>query len=105
MERSKIVGDYEVTNVWQIPPAHRKVHPAVFPVVLAERVIRYYSFENDVVLDPFAGIGTVGTAALNLGRRFHLIERERSASIVSWRSREHASIKRLTGVIQGQDRD
>lgn len=45
-----------------------------FAVELAERVIRYYSFKREVVLDPFAGIGTVGKAAVKLGRRFVLIE-------------------------------
>ena len=105
VERSKIVGDYEVTNVWQIPPAHSKVHPAVFPVVLAERVIRYYSFENDVVLDPFAGIGTVGTAALDLGRRFYLIERGRKY-IDRFLEVERARFENtwLTGMSRGQDR-
>jgi DNA modification methylase len=71
---SRINDDYEKTNVWRIKPAHDKKHPAIFPVELAERVIRYYSFRNDVVLDPFAGIGTVGCAAIKLGRRFVLIE-------------------------------
>jgi len=74
VERSKIRGEYERTNVWKIKPAHSKAHPAVFPVELAERVIRYYSFERDVVLDPFAGIGTVGEAAAALGRRWVLSE-------------------------------
>jgi DNA modification methylase len=77
VERSKIVSDYEVTNVWRINPAYSRFHPAVFPLELAEKVISYYSFENDVVLVPFAGIGTVGTPALDLGRRFYLIEQER----------------------------
>jgi DNA modification methylase len=74
--RSKIDDDYERTNVWRIPPASRRDHPAVFPVALAERVIRYWSFEGDVVLDPFAGVGTVGVAAVGLGRRFVLSEVE-----------------------------
>jgi DNA modification methylase len=74
VERSRIHGEYERTNVWKITPAHSKLHPAVFPVELAERVIRYYSFEHDVVLDPFAGIGTVGEAASRLGRRWVLSE-------------------------------
>ena len=43
---------------------------------LAERVIRYWSFEDDVVLDPFGGVGTVGVAAARLGRRFVLSEIE-----------------------------
>jgi 16S rRNA G966 N2-methylase RsmD len=37
-------------------------------------VISYYSFKGDVVLDPFAGSGTVGASAVRLGRRFVLFE-------------------------------
>lgn len=73
---SKIGGDYERTNIWKIKPAHDPRHPAIFPSALAEKVITYYSFQNDVVLDPFAGIGTVGKAAAKLGRRFVLIEKK-----------------------------
>jgi len=76
VEASRVADDYEHTNIWRITPAHDKRHPAIFPVELAERVITYYSFKEDVVLDPFAGIGTVGEAATKLGRRFVLIERE-----------------------------
>ncbi|GIW55010.1 MAG: hypothetical protein KatS3mg082_1414 [Nitrospiraceae bacterium] len=71
---SKIGDGYERTNVWHIKPAHDRRHPSVFPLELAEKVIRYYSFKGDVVLDPFAGIGTTGKAAAMLGRRFFLIE-------------------------------
>jgi DNA modification methylase len=77
VEASKVRGEYERTNVWTIGPSRSREHPATFPVALAERVIRYYSFRHDVVLDPFAGIGTTATAALNLGRRFCLVEKER----------------------------
>ena len=76
VDRSRIADGYERTNVWRIPPTSRRDHPAVFPVALAERVIRYWSFEDDVVLDPFAGVGTVGAAAAGLGRRFVLSEVE-----------------------------
>lgn len=76
VKKSKIPEGYEKTNIWYIKPAHHSKHPAVFPLELAEKVIRYYSFINDVVLDPFAGIGTVGHAAINLGRRFVLIDNE-----------------------------
>lgn len=38
--------------------------------------IKYYSFKNDVVLDPFAGTGTTGKAAAKLGRRFALLEQD-----------------------------
>lgn len=46
----------------------RDGHPAPFPVELAERLIRLFSFAGDVVLDPFAGRGTTAVAALRAGR-------------------------------------
>lgn len=72
---SKIEDGYEITNIWKIHPTYSKIHPAIFPVQLAEKVILYYSFKNDVVLDPFAGIGTVGEAASKRNRRFVLFEK------------------------------
>ncbi len=74
VQASQIADGYETTNIWRIKPAYDKKHPAVFPEELAEKVIIYYSFVDDVVLDPFAGIGTVGQAATKLNRRFVLIE-------------------------------
>lgn len=74
VSESKIQDPYEVTNIWKLHPAHDKRHPAIFPLELAERVIKYYSFKSDVVLDPFAGIGTTGKAAIKLNRKFVLIE-------------------------------
>lgn len=71
---SKIEDGYDVTNVWKIKPRHSSKHPAVFPLELAERVVRYYSFAGDVVLDPFAGIGTTGHAAASLERKFVMVE-------------------------------
>ncbi|MBN1804731.1 MAG: site-specific DNA-methyltransferase [Sedimentisphaerales bacterium] len=76
IEKSKINGDYDTTNIWEIHPSHSKVHPAVFPEELARKVIKYYSFKDDLVLDPFAGIGTVGKAAYQMERRFLLIDNE-----------------------------
>ena len=73
---SKIEDGYDVTNLWKITPAHNKHHPAVFPIELAERVIKYYSIKNDVVLDPFAGTGTTGKAAVKLNRRFALLDQD-----------------------------
>lgn len=76
VEQSRIDSEYERTNIWYIKPAHDPQHPAIFPDELVSRVISYYSFENDVVLDPFAGIGTVGRVAAKLERRFVLIEQD-----------------------------
>lgn len=75
VRESRIGDGYDITNVWKITPAHSKSHPAVFPIDLAEKVIRYYSFKNDVVLDPFAGTGTTAQAAIELGRRYVAFER------------------------------
>lgn len=71
---SKINDDYEKTNIWKINPSRNKNHPATFPKELAKKVIQYYSFKNDIVLDPFAGSGTTGYAALDLDRKFYMIE-------------------------------
>jgi site-specific DNA-methyltransferase (adenine-specific) len=49
----------------------RKIgHPAPFPVELPYRLIQLYTFEGDVVLDPFMGSGQTALAALKSGRRF-----------------------------------
>jgi DNA modification methylase len=74
VEESKVQDDYERTNIWRIQPNTNAKHPAAFPRELAEKVISYYSFKGDVVLDPFAGSGTVASAATRLGRRFVLFE-------------------------------
>jgi predicted AlkP superfamily pyrophosphatase or phosphodiesterase len=70
VEDSKVPDGYKRANVWKINPAINSKHPAAFPKELAEKVVRYYSFKGDVVLDPFAGSGTVGQAAAGLDRRF-----------------------------------
>ena len=46
----------------------RKGHPAPFPVELAERLIRMFSFAGDTVLDPFIGTGSTSIAAIRAGR-------------------------------------
>jgi DNA modification methylase len=74
VQSSKVKDGYEQTNIWRLPPSYSKEHPAVFPAELVQRVIQYYSFEGDVVLDPFAGTGTVGKVATSLGRKFALVE-------------------------------
>ena len=50
-------------GVWEIPPDRDPHHPATFPMEIAERVVRLYSFAEDLVLDPFAGSGTTLIAA------------------------------------------
>jgi DNA modification methylase len=59
-------------DVWEIPAesATRVGHPAPFPVALVERCIQLFTYEGDVVLDPFMGSGTTAVAAVNTGRRY-----------------------------------
>ena len=65
-------GFMEATlDVWDIPPAHasRIGHPAPFPVELPARLIQLYTYERDLVLDPFMGSGTTLVAAVEANRR------------------------------------
>ena len=76
VKKSKVLDKYETSNVWRIDPTFDKIHSAVFPIELCNRVVKFYSFIGDLIFDPFAGSGTVGRAALNLNRHFFLTEKE-----------------------------
>ena len=60
------------TDVWELPSerATRVGHPAPFPVELPLRLIELYTYEGDLVLDPFIGSGTTAAAALRSGRHY-----------------------------------
>jgi DNA modification methylase len=76
MKRTNTIGRDEflelTKSVWSFSAesAKRVGHPAPFPVELPRRLIQLYTFQGDVVLDPFAGSGTTGVAALQSGRHF-----------------------------------
>ncbi len=55
-------------QTWSITGASTKQHPAPFPLELATRLVRMFSFTGDTVLDPFCGSGTTMVAALRTGR-------------------------------------
>lgn len=55
-------------QIWTITGASTKHHPAPFPLELAHRLVRMFSFVGDTVLDPFAGTGTTCIAAMRCGR-------------------------------------
>lgn len=50
--------------------AKRAGHPAPFPVELPLRCIKLYTFENDIILDPFIGSGSAAVAAIESNRNF-----------------------------------
>ena len=56
-------------QIWHgLTGASTRKHPAPYPVALAERLIRMFSFVGDTVLDPFLGTGSTTLAAINCGR-------------------------------------
>lgn len=59
-------------SVWRFPAVNAKRigHPAPFPVELPHRLINLYTYEGDVVLDPFCGSGTTCIAAINNNRHY-----------------------------------
>ena len=59
-------------DVWRIAPerAARVGHPAPFPVELPQRLIELYTYEDDLVLDPFMGSGSTLVAAARTCRRY-----------------------------------
>ncbi|HCX90019.1 MAG: hypothetical protein COW04_07270 [Deltaproteobacteria bacterium CG12_big_fil_rev_8_21_14_0_65_43_10] len=71
-------------------------HPAPFPEELPHRLIQLYSFEKDVVLDPFCGSGTACLAALKDGRHYigYDIEPE-YVELANRRIKAHSSISRI----------
>ena len=55
-------------QIWTLTGASTKEHPAPFPLELAMRLVRMFSFHGDTVLDPFCGSGTTMLAAMKWGR-------------------------------------
>ena len=68
-ENSKVVGEYERSNVWKINPKTNSKHPAPYPIELTDKLIQYYSFVGDTVIDPFFGSGTTGLSCKKLNRK------------------------------------
>ena len=59
-------------SIWNIPPARAKKigHPAPYPTELVERFIKLYTYEKELILDPFIGSGTTAIGAINLNRNY-----------------------------------
>lgn len=88
-------------GMWYIPPeTQRNGHPAPFPEELIYRLIKFYSFRGNTVLDMFGGTGTVAAVALKNGREFIHIDISEEYCKVAERRLEKAkgelSQKKLT---------
>ena len=62
---------------WSIAPERKMKqygHPAMFPEKLVERALKLFSFKNDIVLDPFNGVGTATAVAKKLDRKYFGID-------------------------------
>jgi len=59
-----------ITGHWTISPSSNKKHPCIFPKELVKRCLKLYSFKNDIIYDPFMGIGTTAIVAKELNRNF-----------------------------------
>ena len=93
----------DVPNVLRHPRADAEDHPSPKPVPLMEDLLRVVSAPGDVVLDPFGGGGATGVAALRLGRRVVLIERDPGyARTARERMRAEESGSTLDAVRAGQ---
>ncbi len=83
-------------SIWTFPAVSaRKIgHPAPFPVELPRRLIEFYSYKENVILDPFMGSGSTAIAALQSHRHFIGYEINKDyVSLANERIREFNSLK------------
>lgn len=74
LEQSLVKGSYERSNVWKINPETKSKHPAPYPKEFSDKIVQYYSFIGDLILDPFMGSGTTVISCINLKRNYLGIE-------------------------------
>jgi site-specific DNA-methyltransferase (adenine-specific) len=86
-------------GIWTFPGQNtsQHSHPAPFPEELARRLIKLFSFREDLILDPFLGSGTTCRVAKTLGRRSIGIEiDQRYCEIAANRCRQHVLLSEQT---------
>jgi len=81
LQKSLSMLQRDEMDLWQRPfwsdirgASLRDGHPAPYPLELAERLIKMYSFAGDTTLDPFGGSGSTSVAAIKTGRNSILVE-------------------------------
>jgi site-specific DNA-methyltransferase (adenine-specific) len=87
-----------VKDTWMLPAGRRKKGQALaFPAELVSNLVNLYSCLGDVVLDPFAGTGTAGKVARQMGRVAWLVERQPAY----WDALEAVVRQAHSGILQG----
>lgn len=89
--------EWGLRQVWNIASVRANdIHQAMFPIELAYRMIRLYTDEEDIVLDPFLGSGTTALAAIETNRKYIGIElMEQYAELARKRVKEALSMPQL----------
>jgi len=82
-------------QIWDLGGMSTRNHPAPYPLALAERLVRMFSFVSDTVLDPFMGTGTTNMAAKTWGRHSIGFEIEPSYFEMAVKRLEGPSIRGL----------
>tara|TARA_Y100000593_G_scaffold84683_1_gene160521 strand:- start:1236 stop:2033 length:798 start_codon:yes stop_codon:yes gene_type:complete len=70
LEQSLVTEEYERSNVWEMNPETKSKHLAPYPKELSDKLIKYYSYVGDLVLDPFIGSGTTALSCIDLKRNY-----------------------------------
>ncbi|MEX0700686.1 MAG: site-specific DNA-methyltransferase [Planctomycetales bacterium] len=92
-------------QVWTgLNGASTRAHPAPYPVELAERLIRMFSFVGDTVLDPFLGTGTTSAAAARCGRNSLGVEIDETYFALARRRINEATRGLFSGAVVQSDR-
>ena len=92
-----VLQDWE-SEMWEIPNVksnhpEKTIHPAQFPIELVQRLILALTNENDLVLDPFGGVGSAALAALLLRRRAISVDKDKTYT--------ELAIKRVKDMVDG----
>lgn len=81
----------------------RDGHPAPYPVELAERLIRMFSFAGDTIADPFAGMGSTAIAAIQAGRNSLNSEIDPTyAMLARMRIKGATALRRMFGALEAE---
>ena len=70
LEESLVSDGYERSNVWKINPETASKHLAPYPKELSDKIVKYYSYVGDLVLDPFMGSGTTAISCVDNKRNY-----------------------------------